>query len=78
VQPAEDDRSRDFQSAARRGILAADLSFGAVDVLEDPLAALQIEFATRGQPQRSGGAQQKRQAELVFELGDGAGDDRWR
>ena len=67
-----------FSSAARFGILAAHPPFGAVDVLQNLLAAFQIELAAFGQTQRSRRAQEQRQAELVLELGDGSGDDRGR
>jgi hypothetical protein len=57
MQPAEDDRGRDFQGAARLGIFATHLSFGAVDVLQNLLTAFQIELAAFREPQRSRGAQ---------------------
>jgi hypothetical protein len=70
VQPAEYNRGRDFQGAARLGIFATDLSLGAIDVLQYLLAAFKIEFATLGQPQRSRGAQKQCQAELILKLRD--------
>ena len=76
--PAEDDGGRDFQGATRFGIFATHLSFGAVDVLQNLLAAFQIELAAFRQTQRSRGAQEQCQAELILELRDRSGDDRGR
>ena len=78
MQPAEDDGGRDFQGATRFGIFATHLSFGAVDVLQNLLTAFQIEPAACREPQRSRGAQQQCQAELILELRDRSGDDRGR
>jgi hypothetical protein len=54
------------------------LPLGAVEVLQDLLAALQIELTALGKAQRSRGAQKQGQTELILELRDGAGDDRGR
>src|ERR1700686_1397381 len=78
VQPAEDNRRRDLQGAARLRIFAADSPFGAVDVLQYLLAAFQIELASLGQAKRSRRAQKQGQTELVFELRDRASNDRGR
>ena len=78
MQSAKHSGGSDFQGPARLGIFAAHLSFGAIDVLQDLLAAFQIELAALGQAQRSRGAQKQCQTELILELRDRSGHDRGR
>ena len=78
METAESDRRRNLQVASGFRVFAADSSLGSVDVLHYLLAALEVDFATLGQADRSRRSGQQRHAELVFELGDRPGDDRGR
>ena len=76
MQAPEHDGGRDLHFASRFGVFAVHATRGLVVIFQDLPAALEVDLAAFGKPQRAGGADDERDPELVFQLGDGARHDR--